>query len=230
MGCFRGLGELMARIIQLLCQSSQGSDAPAGPPPATPGSVPATPEGSIPGTPVLSSSISWPPGSLPATPEGSIPGTPEIWPPNPWQPEDIPAGTVQALPQAMRGPGVGAPSPELVKGVVQDIMDKARENAIARITSERARFQYEMQMALDHVSSRRVLSIRLRLPSGQTITCPLQDHMNTLRHLQSHQLPAEIRRHRVQLFIPEVPEALEYDQDLRVLLPGIPELELVILS
>ena len=165
--------------------------------------------------------------------EQDDPGTPEYWAPNPWE----------------RAMMISAQIPPrvLVCGTVQNIFQRAKEDAIQKIyASARETAQSNLQRiyhekAISLAAIQRMKTDVARLPrnpqfqymtlrflGGQTMQVPLTGNCNTQKDLQRDGVCGWLRRNSVQLFIPGIPEPLPVDQDLRHLLPNIPELEIVI--
>ena len=165
--------------------------------------------------------------------EEDEPQTPECWPPNPW-----------ALPW---------PNSVLVSSTVQTIFQKAKENAmetlyastrnVAQSTLQKiydAKVEEVFQLQLRQAKIRdfkndlsklreapNCQTITLRSMGGEDMKIPLTRKCNTLRDIQRHMWCSQLRRYKIRLFIPGVPEPLQEDQDLRLLLPNIPVLEVV---
>ena len=119
------------------------------------------------------------------------------------------------------------PGPELqriARNTVQIIFQKAKEEATPLVIRRQGLDLFAAQLPA------RVPNpiIRLRLPSARVIEVPLRYNRNTVAHIQRDLLDLSIRRNRVILFIPGCNEPLPPDQDMRNLLPNIPELDVVV--
>ena len=144
--------------------------------------------------------------------DGDEPGTPDWWPENPW------AHVAPKMPGFQP-----APSSELVSNTVQNIFQKARDEAIGRIA--RREFQIR-QLARSLPPARKPSTMTFRYTSGEAFQVCLNDNQNTINRIQHRSTDAQLRRSIIKAFIPGIPEPLSNDQDLRHLLPNVPELEL----
>ena len=118
-----------------------------------------------------------------------------------------------------------APSKELVSETVQNIFQKAKNKVLER--NKRSEDINQLATSLPPARPLKTMTFRYAT-SGTTFQVLLHDRQNCINHIQDRALGGELRRSIIKAFIPGIPEPLSNKQDLRHLLPNIPELEIVV--
>ena len=111
-----------------------------------------------------------------------------------------------------------------VKEIVQVIFQNAKEKSVPLVIRHQELGDFATQLPARQQNP----VIFLRLPSGRGVKVSLRHNRYTLGHIQRDILDDTIRLNRVFLLIPGSNEFLRRDEDLRTLLPNIPELQVVV--
>ena len=116
-----------------------------------------------------------------------------------------------------------APGKELVSATVQNIFEKARNQAHQQIRDQRIEDIRKLSISLPPA---RKTTMTFRYASGKEFKVFLNDHQYTIKHIQEKTTESQLRRSIITATIPGIPEPLSHNQDLRHLLPNIPVIEI----